>query len=562
MEDTKNVQNITGGENAGDEGMKMEELLGPEIKLEEGKVIMARVIAVIADGVVVDLGVKSDGLIPKLEFEGNPDALKEIVPGSVIPVTITSLRSEDGHLSVSWKKAREKDAWERITAASRSNTPIEGVIRRTNKGGFYVDIGIDAFLPASQVDTHFSKNTDKYLGKKFLFAITEVNQEKRNVVVSRRRLLEAEHKEKKEKILSSIKEGDVLEGTVKSVTGFGAFVDIGGVEGLLHIGDISWHHIKKVDEAVKTGQKVQVQILRIDPQSNKISLGMKQLSERPWNKAVEKYPVGTIVKGKITSVTNFGAFVELEPGIEGLLHVSEVSWDDKKEDIRKKFIVGQEVEPKVIALDPEKEKLSLSLKRMQSNPWEEANKKYPAGTKIKCVVTSFAPFGAFVRLPEGIEGLIHLTDMSWTKKVNYAKDFVKIGQELECSVVEINPETEKISLSLKHVTQDPFTKYRAGTVVTGIVKRIVDFGAFVELEPGIEALVRVSEIAPKKLESAAEALKIGQSIEAKVIKSEARDRKIDISIRKLDHDREKELVKKYAGNKDRPTLGEVLEIDE
>ncbi len=571
MEDSKNVQNISatessadkpGAENGGEEGMNMEQLLGPEVKLEEGKVIMARVVAVTEDGVVVDLGIKSDGLVPKQEFENNPEALAEIVPESLIPVIVTNTRSEDGHLPVSWKRAREKDAWEKINNAAKTNQPIEGIIRRKNKGGFSVDIGMDAFLPASQVDTHFAKNTDKYIGKKFMFAIMEMNPEKRNIVLSRRKLLEAEQKTKKERVLSSIKEGEVVEGTVTGVTGFGAFVDLGGIDGLLHIGDISWHHIKKVDDAVKTGQKVQVQILKIDRVTNKISLGMKQLSERPWNKTVQKYPVGTIVKGKVTSVTSFGVFVELEPGIEGLMHTSEISWDEKKEDLKKKFVVGQEIEPKVIALDPEKEKLSLSLKRMQSNPWEEASKKYPAGTKVKCVVSSFAPFGAFVKLPEGIEGLIHLADMSWTRKVNHPKDFMKIGEEIECVVMEINPANEKISLSLKHVTEDPFKKYKAGSTVTGIVKRIVEFGAFVELEPGIEALVRISEIAQKKIESASEALKVGQSVEAKVIKSDPAERKIDISIKKLDHDREKELVKKYAGNKDRPTLGEVLEIDE
>jgi small subunit ribosomal protein S1 len=571
MEDEKNGKNISanepsadqsGADNAGEEGMKMEELLGPEVKLEEGKVINVKVVAVTPDGLVVDLGVKSDGLVPKIEFENNPGALAEITPGTTIPVIITSFQSEDGHLPVSWKKAREKDAWVKINAASKTNQPIEGIIRKQNKGGFLVDIGIEAFLPSSQVDTHFSKNADKYIGKKFQFLITEMNPEKRNIVLSRRKLLETENKLKREKALAGIKEGDIKEGTVTGITGFGAFVDIGGIEGLLHIGDISWQHIKKVETLLKTGQKVQVQILKIDPLAGKISLGMKQLIERPWNKAVEKYPVGTVVKGKITSITTFGAFVELEPGIEGLLHSSEVSWDEKKDDLKKKLSVGQVIEPKVIALDPEKEKLSLSLKRMQANPWEEASKKYPAGTKVKGVVSHLTPFGAFVKLPEGIEGLIHVADMSWTKKVNHPKDFVKVGQEVESVVVEINPQNEKISLSLKQVTQDPYKKYKAGTVVTGPVKRILDFGAFVELEAGIEALVRVSEISPQKIESASAVLKVGQIVEAKVIKSDPSERKIDISIKKLDHDREKELVKKYSGKQERQTLGDLLEEEE
>jgi len=286
MDDVKNAENTTGGENAGEESMKMEELLGPEVKLEEGKVIHVKVISVTDEGVVVDLGVKTDGLVPKIEFENNQEALAEIVPGMEIPVIITNLRSEDGHLPVSWKQARERDAWERLNKANKAGTPIEGTVRRKNKGGFLVDIGIDAFLPASQADLRFSNNADKYIGKKFQFAITEMDHEKRNIVLSRRKLLEAEQKIKKESILSSIKEGDTIEGTVTSITGFGAFVDIGGIEGLLHISDLSWQHVKKVDEMVKTGQKVQVQVLKIDRTTNKISLGMKQLSERPWNKAV------------------------------------------------------------------------------------------------------------------------------------------------------------------------------------------------------------------------------------------------------------------------------------
>lgn len=562
MDEVKNASNIPDGEVSGEEGMKMEDLLGAEVKLEEGKVIKVKVVAVTDDGVVVDLGMKSDGLVPKAEFEHSPELLAEITPGSEIAVIISSFRTEDGHMPVSWKRAREKDAWEKINTAHKANQPIEGIIRRQNKGGYLVDIGLEAFLPASQADTHFSKNADKYIGKKFEFLITEINREKRNIVLSRRKLMDTEKTAKKEKLMAGIKEGDVIEGTVTSITGFGAFVDIGGIDGLLHIGDISWQHIKKVDTVVKTGQKVQVQVLKVDTQAGKVSLGMKQLSERPWNKAVEKYPVGSIVKGKITSITAFGAFVELEPGVEGLLHSSEMSWGSKKDDVKKQLAVGQEIEPKVIALDPEKEKLSLSLKRMQANPWEEASKNYPAGTKIKAVVSHLTPFGAFVKLPEGIEGLIHVADMSWTRKVNHPKDFVKIGQEVECVVVEINPQNEKVSLSLKAVTQDPFKKYRAGTVVTGTVKRIVDFGAFIELEPGLEALVRLSEIAPKRIESASEVLKLGQTVEAKVIKSDPSERKIDISIKKLEHDREKELVKKYTGKEERPTLGDMLEIDE
>jgi small subunit ribosomal protein S1 len=317
-----------------------------------------------------------------------------------------------------------------------------------------------------------------------------------------------------------------------------------------------------VDEVLKIGQQVKVQVLKIQPDKQKISLGMKQITERPWDKAPEKYPVGSTVKGKITSITDFGIFVELEPGIEGLLHVSEIYWTETKESLKKQFSVGEEIETRVLAVDPEKQKLSLSLKRLQANPWEDLQSKYPAGSRVKGTITHLTPFGAFVKLAEGVEGLLHVSDISWTRKVRHPKDVFKPGEEVEAVVLEINPQNEKISLSTKHLQEDPYQKYRPGKVVTGVVKRIVDFGAFVELEPGVEALVRASEIGPHKVESVAEALKVDQPVEAKVIKSDPKERKIDISIKKLEHDRERELVKKYVNKQDRPTLGQILEEDE
>ncbi|MHB9155184.1 MAG: 30S ribosomal protein S1 [Endomicrobiales bacterium] len=559
--EAKKEEHITGEGATQEENMKMEELLGPEVQVEEGKIIKARVIGESPEGVLVDIGLKSEGMIPKSELEG-ASWRSEITEGKEIPVEVVSLRTENGHPLVSFRKVREREAWERLAASFKNGETVEGTIRRKIKGGFMVDIGVDAFLPVSQLDIRFVKNPDKYLDKTLQFLITELNRGQRNVVLSRRKLLEIDQKAKKEKTMAALEEGQVIEGLVTGITGFGAFIDIGGVEGLLHIGDIAWRHINKVEDMVKTGQKVQVQVLKIDREKEKISLGMKQITPRPWNKAVEKYPVGSLVKGKITSITDFGLFVEVEPGIEGLLHVSEISWEERGESLLKSFSVGQEIEPKIIALDPEKEKLSLSLKRTQLNPWEEAKKRYPSGTKVKGTVTHLTPFGAFVKLPEGIEGLIHVSDMSWTKKVRHPQDFVKVGQEVEVVVLDVNPQDEKISLSLKHSAEDPFRKYKPGAIVTGVVKRVMEFGAFVELENGIEALVRVSEIAPRRIESPAEVLKVGQSVEAKVIKSEPRERKIDISIKRLDQDRERDLVRKYANQgEERPTLGDMLEED-
>lgn len=546
---------------AGEENLTMEDLLKPEASFDDGKVITARVIGDDPDGgILVDIGMKSEGMIPKNEIEG-ASFRSELVPGKELQVVVIKMHSESGHPLVSYRQVREREAWNRLAEASKAGTTVEGTILRKIKGGMIVDIGVDAFLPVSQLDLRFVKDTDKYIGKTYPFLVTEINRTQRNVVVSRRKLLESEQKVRKSKTLSEIKEGMVIDGTVTGITSFGAFIDIGGIEGLLHVGDIAWHHVNKVDEAVKTGQKVQVQVLKIDRINEKVGLGMKQLAPRPWNAAVEKYPIGTVIKGKVTSVTDFGVFVELEPGIEGLLHVSEISWEESRGQLLKAYSKGQEIEAKIIALDPEKEKLSLSVKRTKASPWEEAKKNHPAGSRVKGPVTHLTPFGAFVKLPEGIEGLIHVGDLSWVKKVRHPQDVLKAGDEVEAVVLDINVQNEKIALSLKHTEKDPFAKYRPGTVVSGVVKRVVEFGAFVEIEPGIEALVRVSEMSTQRVETPAEVVKVGDTVEAKVIKSDPHTRKLDISIKKLEHEHERELLKKYVNKNERPTLGELLSSD-
>jgi len=394
------------------------------------------------------------------------------------------------------------------------------------------------------------------------FLVTEANRGQRNVVLSRRKILEVGQKELRGKLFATLADGQEFEGTVSGITDFGAFVDIGGVDGLLHIGDIAWHRIKKVSDVLSVGQKVKVKVLKIDREKEKISLGMKQLAARPWDSMDERYQAGSIVAGKITSVTDFGAFVELEPGLEGLLHCSEVSWTERDQSFKKHFKPGQEIEVKIIAIDKQKEKISLSLKQLQANPWEEVKLRYPSGTRLKGVVTHLTPFGAFVKLAEGMEGLIHVADMSWTKKIRHPQDVLQVGQEIEAVVMDVNPDNEKISLSLKHLSDDPYRRYRTGAVVSGVVKRIVEFGAFIELEPNVEALVRISEMSAQRVENVSDVLAIGQQVEAKVIKCDPQERKIDVSIKKLEHERERELLKKYVNKAERPTLGQLLEEEE
>ena len=558
VKDVTNTENTQDAANASEGEMEMADLLGPEIHLQEGKTANVRIIAHSPEGVMVDLGLKSEGLIPIGELEGIPEA--ELEPGKDIEVMVVKLHTKAGHPVVSYRRARDEKSWELLLAAQRNGTPVEGVIRKKIKGGFSVDVGSEAFLPASQLELRFIKDTDKYIGQRFPFIITQISRNPRNVVLSRRQLLEVDQKKRRDEVFATITENQIVEGTVTGITDFGAFVDIGGVEGLLHIGDITWYHLKKVDEVLKSGQLVKVQIIKIDREKSKLSLSMKHIAPRPWDGAVERYPVGLTIKGKVTSITDFGVFVEVEPGLEGLLHVSEVSWGEHERDLKKIFKSDQEIEAKIIALDPAKEKLSLSLKQLQPNPWEEAHRAYSPGVRVKGTITHLTPFGAFVRLPEGIEGLIHVGDLSWTRKVRHPQDLVQSGQEVEVVVLEVNPHNEKISLSLKHLTEDPFKQYRPGAMVKGIVKRVVDFGAFVELEPGIEALLRNADVTLHKPEGPQEPLlKEGQEIEAKIIKCDAKERKIDISIKKLEHERERELLKKYVNKDERPTLGQVLQ---
>ncbi|MCX5778831.1 MAG: 30S ribosomal protein S1 [Elusimicrobia bacterium] len=555
MEDS-NELNIPAEEKNGDE-MSMADLLGPDIKLENGKILSVKIIGQNADGFLVDLGTKSDGLIPIGDCDEATKAAFKI--GMQVQVMVVKMFTESGYVILSNRQIREKAAWEKVVEAYKAGLPVEGRVRQKNRGGFTVDVGgVSAFCPISQIELRFVKDGDKYLGKTLSFLVAELDQSQRNVVLSRKKILEAEDKVRKVTVLAGLVEGSVVDGQVTGITDFGAFIDIGGMEGLLHIGDIAWFHVKKVSDVLKPGQKVTVQILKVDREKGKISFSLKNLSPRPWDGAKDKYPEGLVIKGKISSIADFGVFVELEPGLEGLIHQSEVSWDEQKPNLRKTFVVGTEIEAKIIGVDPTAEKLSLSLKKMLPNPWEEAAQRYAPGARVKGTVMTLTPFGAFVKLTDGIEGLIHVSDLSWTKKIRHPQDVLKTGDEIEVVVMEVNTRNEKMVLSLKHLQEDPMRKYKVGASVTGVVKRVVEFGAFVELEPDVEALVRNAEISARRDDMPPVLLKEGQTVEAKVIKCEAKERKIEISIRKLDHEQERALIKKYVNKSSLPTLGDML----
>lgn len=526
--------------------------------INAGKELEVTIIAENEDGFLVDLGMKSEGLIPKKEFEeGKVPA--ELKPGATVKVKVVNMH---GQPVLSYREIIEKVQWDNIEKLFNEGKHVHGTIVKTIKGGFIVDIGVGAFLHISQVDTHFVKEPEKYVGKSYEFAVTEFDRRKKRVTVSRRKILEDEKSAKRASALETIAEGQIVDGTVSRITNFGAFIDLGGVDGLLHIGEMAWYKVKKVEDLLQQGQKVRVQVAKVDKDSGKISLSMKSLTPHPWDGAFERFPVGLIMKGNVTSVMDYGAFVELEPGIEGLLHASEYAWNDSEGAFKRSVKKGQEIEVKIINVDKENKKISLSVKKIQSNPWDEAFRHYTPGTIVKGVVQNLMPFGAFVKLPEGIEGLVHISDFSWTEKTKHPEDIVKKGDEIEVVVLEVNPQNEKISLSIKHTQSDPYKKFKTGAVVKGKIVRVAEFGAFVELEPGIEALIKNNEMSSVKADKAQSILKEGEEIEAKIIKMDMRDRKLEVSIKKLEFDREKELVKKYANQNDMPTLGEILTEDQ
>lgn len=525
-------------------------------KVEFGQELDVVIMEETADGFMVDLGMKSEGIIPKKEFEDGkiPSELKV---GAKVKVINTQ------NLPIlSYKAIVEKAKIYELQNAFNNGSHVTGIILRAIKGGFIVDIGgINAFLPISQLDIHFVKDTQPYIGKTYEFVITEFDVRKKNIVVSRRKIVEDGKNASREAALASATEGQVLDGIVSRITNFGAFVDIGGIDGLLHIGELAWYKVKKVEELLHVGQRIKVQVIKVDKAGGKISLSIKSLIANPWDSVAERFPVGLVIKGKVASIMDYGVFVELDPGIEGLLHASEYAWNDSEAALKREVKKGQDIEVKIIGVDKENKKIALSVKQTLSNPWDEAFRHYAPGSVVKGTVQNLVPFGAFVKLPEGIEGLVHISDFSWTKKINHPEDVLKKGDEVEVVVMEVNPQNEKISLSLKHVTQDPYKKYKAGNIVKGKVVRITDFGAFVEFEPGIEASIKNSEAPSLKFEKP-QVFADGEELEVKIIKIDSSKRKIEVSAKALEFDREKELVKQFANQDDKPTLGELLSEEE
>jgi small subunit ribosomal protein S1 len=510
--------------------------------LEEGTITEGRVVAQTKDKVIVDIGYKSEGMIPRDHFSS--EELQNLKVGDRLQVYIEECEDADGNLVLSKEKADKMKIWEELEKLYNEEKSIEGKIVSRIKGGMMVDIGVKAFLPGSQIDLHPVRDLDGLVGKTFPLKIIKINHRRGNVVVSRRVLLEETRDKKRQTTLATLKEGQLIQGTVKNITDYGSFIDLGGIDGLLHITDMSWGRVGHPSELFTVGDKAEVTVLKYDRETGRISLGLKQKTADPWTNVAGKYPIGTRVRGRVVSLTDYGAFVELEPGVEGLVHVSEMSWTHEVRHPSRVVAVGDQVEAAVLNVDPASRKISLGMKQTAPNPWDMIESKYPIGTRIEGKVKSLTDFGAFVGLEEGIDGLIHISDMSWTKHIKHPSELFKKAQKVEAVVLRIDKEKERLSLGYKQLARDPWedtipSRYHVGDSVAGKVTKVADFGIFIELDGGVEGLIHVSESGLEPSAKLEEKFKLQDDVTAKIIKVDQEERKIALSLRdhQLDWDR-------------------------
>ena len=516
--------------------------------VKPGGVVKGTVVGITSTHVLIDVGYKSEGQIPAEEFTDRQGNL-QVKVGDQVDVFFASSEGENGGIVLSRQRAENMKIWEEIEHAYNEGRGVEGYIVGKVKGGFKVDVGVPGFLPGSHVDIRPNRNLDKFIGTTDRFAILKYNRARGNVVVSRRALLEKERDTLKQEVLKVLEEGVILEGTVKNITGYGAFVDLGGIDGILHISDMSWGRINHPSEIVHVGEKVKVVVLKFDPEKERISLGMKQLTPDPWLTVEQKYPVGMRVQGKVISLMDYGAFVELESGIEGLIHISEMSWTRKISHPSKILQVGQTVEVAVLNVDRAHRRISLGLKQVMTNPWEEAKQKYPVGSIVKGPVRNITDFGIFVGVEEGIDGLVHISDLHWTKKIKHPSELYKKGDIVEAKVLGITVENERFSLGIKQLTTDPWKiiaeRYPVGSKVKGQVTSVPDFGVFVRLEEGVEGLIHVSQLSTERVDKPSSLFKVGEEVEAEVINIDVNEKKIGLSVRALRKTEERQEMENY-----------------
>ena len=503
-------------------------------ELSEGSIVKGKILEIKPQVILVDIGYKSEGAIPSNEFED-----EDIQVGDEIEVLLEKLENDEGMVVLSKEKAAYKQNWEKIASVFRDGGLVKGKVKSVVKGGLMVNVGVEAFLPGSQIDIIPPKDLNEYVGKVFEFKIVKINDDRKNIVLSRREVIEAERAEQRQKFLESVNAGDKVIGVVKNITDFGVFVDLNGMDGLLHITDMSWGRLNHPTELVGIGQRLEVQILEVNREKERVSLGLKQLQNNPWENIEGRYPVGQNVKGKVTKLVAYGAFCEIEEGVEGLIHVSELSWTKRIARPSDVLTVGQEINAVVLGINKDERKISLGVRQLDTNPWDDIDVRYPVGTQISRPVRNLTAYGAFVELEEGIDGMIHVSDLSWTRKINHPSEMLKKGQDVEATVLGIDKANQRISLGMKQLDTDPWSiidnRFKVGDVVKGKVAKIASFGAFVELEGDIDGLVHISQLSEDHVAKVKDIINVGDDVEARVIKVDKVERRIGLSIKAMNY---------------------------
>ncbi|HZO09669.1 MAG TPA: 30S ribosomal protein S1 [Myxococcota bacterium] len=533
-------------------------------QIKEGEVVRGRVLSVDEDNVQIDVGFKSEGLVPTWEFMDDDGTLL-VRAGDEVDVLVEEAEDAQGRIVLSKEKADRLLVWEEISRAYKADQPVEGIIVARVKGGLAVDIGVKAFLPGSQVDLRPVRNLESVVNQKFKFKIIKFNKRRGNIVLSRRALLETERKKLREATLGTLAPGQIVDGVVKNLTDYGAFVDLGGIDGLLHVTDMSWGRVNHPSELFQVGDEIKIKVLKFDPESERVSLGLKQIQPDPWIDASMRYSMGKRIKGKVVSLTDYGAFVELEPGVEGLIHVSEMSWTKRIKHPSKVLAVGDDAEAVVLDVDERERKISLGMKQIEPNPWSVIEQTYPIGTRVSGVVRNITNFGVFVGLEEGIDGLVHVSDISWTEQIKHPSEKFKKGDTVDAVVLKIDKENEKFSLGIKQLQPNPWDailrKYPVGSEVSGTVSSLAEFGAFVRLEDGIEGLIYSSELSTERVEKPEDVVQPGQAVTALITRVDPVEQKISLSIRALTDREQRESLKKIAlqqASTQTTTLGDLI----
>jgi small subunit ribosomal protein S1 len=507
------------------------------LEYREGSIVTGTIVEIRRQVVIVDIGYKSEGVIPSSEFED-----EDIEAGDEVEVLLERLENDEGMVQLSKEKAAYKQNWDKIVKVYEDGGLVKGKVKSVVKGGLMVNVGVEAFLPGSQVDVIPPKDLNEYLGNVYEFKIVKVNDERQNIVLSRREVIEAERAERRQKFLQTVTVGDKVTGIVKNLTDFGAFVDLEGMDGLLHITDMSWGRIGHPSEMLRIGQAVDVQILEVDRDKERVSLGLKQMTDNPWEDIEAKFPIGMSVKGKVTKLLPYGAFIEIEKGVEGLVHVSELSWVKRITRPSDVLELDQVIEARVLGISIEEQKISLGVRQLEENPWDEIEARYPIGTQIKGEVRNLTAYGAFVGLEEGIDGMIHVSDLSWTRKINHPSEIIKKAEEVEAVVLSIDKENQRVSLGIKQLDNDPWSdidgSFKVGDIVKGTVAKIASFGAFVSLDGDIDGLIHISQLSEEHVEKVKDILKVGDPVEARVIKVDKIERRIGLSIKAVSYSEE------------------------